>query len=1048
MANERLHIEVSESGTRTVKRNLQEIGAGAKTSEGPVSQLRRAIEQLTSSVSRIESTLDRLNATLLTTRGAAVEVAAATSGASASTSQMAAAAAEAATAEAALSRTLNASAAAAVAAAAGGDAVAASNALVASSAGAAATAEAALAAVGATASASQEALGGALAALPKQAGNAARGIGDLSSAIALLSSAGGGSGRGGGGGVFGSLGASLNGFGGSARNIASTLGGAFRTAFGAAVTAARGLLGALGSVTAALFTMRGAIAAIVTAVVLRQFVELADTYTIINNRLKLVTEGTTNLRSVYAELLDVSQRTRSSFEANVELFNRVALATKDLGTSQREVLQFTESLNQAIKLSGATSIEASNALIQLSQGLASGALRGDELRSVMEQLPAVADVIAKGLGVTRGELRKLGQEGKITAEVILDAFRKARQELAEKFAKGIPTIAEGFVVLKNQLVDTVGQITTAAGASQGLGTAFKFIVKGLEEATPAVIAFIHALDGTITEAEKLSPGMKLLASTVVILYEALKTIAQVLVTLVVGAFNNAGRAIGAIAVSVAAFARGIVESFKAVGSVVADVGIALGQAAKGNFKEAGETLVAAFTDPFKDAKAEFSFAGAALSEALADTNESIKNGIADISGDVVENAQSTVDKLTKIWSEGAREIGAVQITQRVIGNTQGPNRVPAAGLSEQELRRLERERRELDSLVSSIDKVRGAQLELADAARVFQREVAKGTITAAEATRLMEIMGAQLRDQLDPFGKMLEDLDREAELLGKSNIEREIAIQLREAEQQLLQDGQQLSQSQRELLEADIRRNQLLAREADLLQRLHGGREEAQRDLAALNSLFQQGKISSAEYASALNDIEHAMSELDQSATGGVRRALLDLIKVSQQFGDELERTLVGTFDRAVDVLTDFVTKGKADFKGFVDSVIADLARLFIKNELSQLIGAAAGGTGGVDGSSFLGSLLGALGGAAEGDMDVRRGEAMWIGEKGQKELFVPKTDGAIIPASKLGGGQTVVQQTVHFHVSAPNGYISKQDQVESARRLKQVTDNAGRRNG
>jgi tape measure domain-containing protein len=133
------------------------------------------------------------------------------------------------------------------------------------------------------------------------------------------------------------------------------------------------------------------------------------------------------------------------------------LAGKDLGITQKELTQFTESLNQAIILSGASAVEAQAGLIQFSQGIASGALRGDELRSVLEQLPVVADILAKELNVTRGELRELGAQGAITSDIILKAFANARVELSERFARTVPTISQSFQVLRNAVVKTFGE---------------------------------------------------------------------------------------------------------------------------------------------------------------------------------------------------------------------------------------------------------------------------------------------------------------------------------------------------------------------------------------------------------------------------------------------------------------------------------------------------------------------------------------------------------------------------------------------------------------
>jgi tape measure domain-containing protein len=239
--------------------------------------------------------------------------------------------------------------------------------------------------------------------------------------------------------------------------------------------------------------LKNAIVALGASIVVRGLVRTADAFTNIQNRLRLVTESTGQLNAVQNELLQISNRTRSAFEINADLFNRLALSTRELGLTQRDVLQLTESLNQAVIISGASATEASAGLIQLSQGLASGALRGDELRSVLEQLPAVADVIAKELGVTRGELRTLGQEGKITAEIVTQAFANAREELNERFGKTVPTIAQGFQVLRNEFISFVGVLNQATGASGGLSRLLIGIGGFIRTTlTPAVLTFAES----------------------------------------------------------------------------------------------------------------------------------------------------------------------------------------------------------------------------------------------------------------------------------------------------------------------------------------------------------------------------------------------------------------------------------------------------------------------------------------------------------------------------------------------------------------------------
>lgn len=238
--------------------------------------------------------------------------------------------------------------------------------------------------------------------------------------------------------------------------------------------------------------LRRALRLIGGGLVVREMVQLADTYTNLGNHLRLVTTGTENLARVTDELFASAQETRSSFEGTANMYARVALSAKDLGRSQEELIQFTKSLNQATILSGASAQEAYNAMLQLSQGIASNTLQGDELRAVLEQLPMVADVIAQHMGVTRGELRKMGQDGKISALMVLDAFKAAREELDEKFANTIPTIGQAMATFRNNVMQLWGEFTTSSGAAEALAKAIMLVGNNLENIVPLVLGVVAA----------------------------------------------------------------------------------------------------------------------------------------------------------------------------------------------------------------------------------------------------------------------------------------------------------------------------------------------------------------------------------------------------------------------------------------------------------------------------------------------------------------------------------------------------------------------------
>lgn len=179
----------------------------------------------------------------------------------------------------------------------------------------------------------------------------------------------------------------------------------------------------------------------------------ADELTNLQNKLKVVAKEGENMGFTMSRITDIANRNRSSLEAVATVYSRTARSVESLGVSQAATLEFTKVLTQAVAVGGSTSIESSQAMIQLSQGLASGALKGDELRSVLEQLPVVSKLIAKELGVTVGELRKLGAEGKILAEDVFVALINAADDMEVAFAKMTPTFEQSAEVLRNNWIN-------------------------------------------------------------------------------------------------------------------------------------------------------------------------------------------------------------------------------------------------------------------------------------------------------------------------------------------------------------------------------------------------------------------------------------------------------------------------------------------------------------------------------------------------------------------------------------------------------------------
>ena len=306
------------------------------------------------------------------------------------------------------------------------------------------------------------------------------------------------------------------------------------------------------------------------AFTVRELGQQLNAYQELQNRLRIVTDGTQNLSDVTEELFEVSQRTRGSFEGVVDLYSRVARSTEELGVSQRETLEFTEAVSQAIAVSGASAQEAAAGIVQLGQGLASGGIRGDELRSVLENLPGLAREIAAGLGVTIGELRTLGSEGALTAESVFAAVQARAANIRADFEELTPTIGQSIQVLKNSVLGFVGTLDEATGAGDQLAEFVLTLSEGVD-------FLAKALTGTLEPGDEVSETFRNITIGIIAAGAALDGLLGIL-GVVKGAFVDFGEALGGI------LAAG-------------------GAALEGEFSQAGRILQEAFSDPLDDSQA-------------------------------------------------------------------------------------------------------------------------------------------------------------------------------------------------------------------------------------------------------------------------------------------------------------------------------------------------------------------------------------------------------------------------------------------------------------
>ena len=177
--------------------------------------------------------------------------------------------------------------------------------------------------------------------------------------------------------------------------------------------------------------------------------DMAQEFASIQARLGLIVGEQGNVAALNKEIYDSARRSRTEYASMAETVATLSQSAHDAFPDPKEAVDFAEKINKVMAIGGTTGENKKNAMIQLTQGLASGQLQGDEFRSIAENAPMIENIIAKTMGVSRGELKKLASEGKVTAEVIKKAMLENADEIEEAYRKMPHTFADWATDIKS-----------------------------------------------------------------------------------------------------------------------------------------------------------------------------------------------------------------------------------------------------------------------------------------------------------------------------------------------------------------------------------------------------------------------------------------------------------------------------------------------------------------------------------------------------------------------------------------------------------------------
>lgn len=223
-----------------------------------------------------------------------------------------------------------------------------------------------------------------------------------------------------------------------------------------------------------------------------------DTYTGIQNQLKLVTTQQTELNSAMKETFAIAQRSRSSWESVTTVYQKLAMNAKEIGLAQSDISKLTETVSKGIALSGSSAEGAASAITQLGQALGNGQLRGDEFNAVMENGYGLMRLLAEGMGVPIGQLKAMAEAGELTSEKVTKALLSMSSTADAEFAKTDATIKQSISQLGNAITKFTGESGQASGAAQILTSSISMLGQNLEAvANIAVIGGVALLTKTI-----------------------------------------------------------------------------------------------------------------------------------------------------------------------------------------------------------------------------------------------------------------------------------------------------------------------------------------------------------------------------------------------------------------------------------------------------------------------------------------------------------------------------------------------------------------------
>lgn len=692
--------------------------------------------------------------------------------------------------------------------------------------------------------------------------------------------------------------------------------------------------GALSSQFGTAALAAGAVGAGVAAA--KGVVDLGDQYVTLSNQIRQATDSEAEMGLVRDRLFASAARAKTSVQALTNVYAAASLATRDLGTSQSDLLRLSELLSKATR--GVSEANKGAGLQQFGQALTKGKLQAEELMSIMENIPRVGVLLAQGMGMTVGELRKAAEAGKVGTQQMLDAILKMGPEIDKAFAKSKGTSAESFQGLKDKLLQVVGKTAEQLHLNEGIAIIIDKIGENLGfvgKVADGVVAHWRNLD-------KISGG-------------------------ILGKLAKQPSVLGLIGKG----ADGIASLWGASEAQIAAVNAETLKLIETTKKLAAET---------------------------AKIYENMDKGLADLSQEVTDRRRAELRELLKQGKAldenlnvrdasliGQARGGALNILDANKAKADRDEVRRAMGLpTDDEIAAAGKAYREkvaaaLRSLEDGAFGALKAERELAQAERDLDAAVRAGLVTRERSIQVLDLTRERLQGQIDPYTAIVDGLRAERAALSINADEQARYAEVRRVTMDLHRQGVEISDEQVEALHREIEATREATRMIEIkrgiIEGLRGPSENYADQVRAISQLFAAGAITATEYAESIAKAAPAVEAFAADVTDSLRRGVemvtafvsTDVADAADEkakkigaLAEVMTQQLGGALSQTVDQLIEMNAIGKSSFSDMASSISRDIGKLIAKMLLFQGLKTAFGfGTGA---GGFGATLAGALG--------------------------------------------------------------------------------------